>query len=109
MKLSIVRKLAILAAVWIVVGSRALGQLDAADAPQPDVVVSSPLPAPPVFTQVSPFWVRTEYLLWWSKNGPLHEPIVTLGSSSDAIPGALGQAGTQTILGNSAINYRTLT
>src|SRR3954462_1458789 len=99
-------RLALLAAIWIVGGSRALAQLDSADALQPDAVASSPLLAPPTFTQVSPFWVRAEYLLWWSKNGPLHEPLVTLGSSNDAIPGALGQPDTQVIFGNSAINYR---
>src|SRR4029077_5813503 len=54
------------------------------------------------------FWFRTEYLLWWSKNGPLSEPLVTLGSPSDSIPGALCEPCTQVIYGGDGINFRTL-
>jgi len=47
------------------------------------------------------FWVRGEYLLWWTKNGNL--PIlVTRGESTDPIPGALGQPNTKVIYGGDA-------
>jgi hypothetical protein len=103
-----VRKLGILGALCMVGAARALAQLDSADDAQPAAVASDMLLAPPAFAQAPPHWVRAEYLLWWSKNGPLNQPILTLGSSSDAIPGALGQPDTQILLGNSSINYRTL-
>lgn len=48
-------------------------------------------------------WFRSEALLWWSKSSPLPIPIVTLGSSADDIPGALGQPGTSILLGNQSI------
>jgi hypothetical protein len=39
-----------------------------------------------------------EYLLWWSKRGPLDTPLVTTGSLADAFPGALGQPNTSALL-----------
>jgi hypothetical protein len=42
-------------------------------------------------------WAKTEYLLWWLKDAPLSVPIATRGSLLDAVPGALGQPGTQVI------------
>jgi hypothetical protein len=73
---------------------------------------STPVPARTIWgpgpATVPRFWFRTEYLLWWNKTGPLSEPLVTLGSPSDAIPGALGQPGTQVIYGGDGINFRTL-
>src|SRR5689334_24905725 len=108
MKLFHARTLALLAALWIVGAARALAQFDAVEDAPGAAVASDLIVAPPPLLQVPRHWVRTEYLMWWSKNGPLDAPILTLGSSSDAIPGALGQPGTQILLGNSGIDYRTL-
>ncbi|HVC93264.1 MAG TPA: BBP7 family outer membrane beta-barrel protein [Pirellulales bacterium] len=45
-------------------------------------------------------WVSAEYLYWWTK-GERIPTLVTSGSPTDANPGALGQQGTNTLLGNS--------
>ncbi len=42
------------------------------------------------------FWVRGEYLLWWTKNGNI-PVLVTRGESTDALPGALEQAQTKVL------------
>lgn len=47
------------------------------------------------------FWGRAEYLLWWVKGTPLSVPILTTGNPANAIPGVLGQPGTQVISPNS--------
>ncbi len=52
-------------------------------------------------------WARSEYLLWWVKNAPLPIPIVTTGDPKVGFPtlntaGAIGQPGTQVLLGNSS-------
>jgi hypothetical protein len=44
------------------------------------------------------FWISADYLLWWTKGDRL-PPLVTTGSPSDAIPGALGQLATQVLFG----------
>src|SRR5438132_527200 len=44
------------------------------------------------------FWVSAEYLYWWTK-GMHVPPLVTAGSATDTIPGALGQPGTRVLLG----------
>jgi len=49
-------------------------------------------------------WGGVEYLLWWVKSGPT-VPLVTTGNPADAVPGALGQPGTQVFFGNSPFNY----
>ncbi len=64
--------------------------------------------SPPVFVAdaeppLPRVWFRPEALLWWSKSSPLPVPIVTAGSVSDAIPGALGQPSTSVVLGNQNI------
>jgi len=46
------------------------------------------------------FWFSAEELYWWTK-GQRTPALVTSGSATDPIPGALGQPGTQTLLGNS--------
>jgi hypothetical protein len=51
------------------------------------------------------FWFRTELLLWWTKAAPSPQPLVTTGSPDDAIPGALGQPGTQTIIGGESVVF----
>lgn len=40
------------------------------------------------------FYVRGEYLMWWVKNAPVPVPLVTTGSTANAVPGALGQPNT---------------
>lgn len=44
------------------------------------------------------FWIGVDYLLWWTKGDRLPD-LVTSGSPNDAVPGALGQPGTQTLFG----------
>jgi Putative beta barrel porin-7 (BBP7) len=52
------------------------------------------------------FWARGEYLLWWVKNAPLPVPLVTTGDANNGFgagintAGAIGQPGTQILLGN---------
>jgi hypothetical protein len=53
-------------------------------------------------------WISADYLLWWTKSGPLNTPLVTTGSQSDIPPGALGQPGTRVLYGDQAIGYGTL-
>jgi hypothetical protein len=50
--------------------------------------------------------VLPEYLLWWTKDGPVPGPLVTTGSPSDPRPGALGMPGTVVLYGGSGIDYR---
>ena len=56
--------------------------------------VRMPAYAPPplmLFPAFSPdpprFWLRSDYLVWWTKGAPL-PPLVTTGSTSDSVPGA---------------------
>jgi hypothetical protein len=49
------------------------------------------------------FWLSADYLLWWTK-GENIPPLVTTGSPSDAVPGALGQPGTQVLFGGDPNN-----
>ncbi|SRR5579883_508613 len=61
-------------------------------------------PPPPVFADAAldgfstRWWVGVDYLLWWTKGDRL-PVLVTSGSPSDAVPGALGQPGTQVLFG----------
>lgn len=48
-------------------------------------------------------WIEGEYLLWKMKKNPLPVPLVTQGSLSDPITGALGQPGTKIKLGKQHI------
>ena len=73
----------------------------ATDAP----VTSLPMPEP---ATVPRFWIRTDYLLWWNKKGPLSAPLATQGSINDPIPGALGQPNTQVLYGGNGIDFRAL-
>jgi hypothetical protein len=79
----------------------------AADAPLDS---TSQLPAPPdgdgpavtdaeaAHPSAPRFWARTDYLLWWVKDG--HVPtLVTTGDATDALPGALGMNGTAVVVG----------
>ena len=44
-----------------------------------------------------------EYLLWWIKNGPLPQPLLTTGSVDEG--GVLGAPSTSVLLGNSTLDY----
>ena len=66
-----------------------LGQPQFAGRPLPDMV----------YVVTSRFWIRPEVLLWWTKGEPAPQPIVTIGSATDAVPGAVGQPGTQVLYG----------
>lgn len=86
---------------------------------QPPLMAQQPAWTPPVWAPpaqpqpmlVSPFqvptrfWFRTDLLLWWTKSGPMPSPLATMGSPNDAIPGALGQPGTQVIYGGDSVNF----
>jgi Putative beta barrel porin-7 (BBP7) len=50
-------------------------------------------------------WVEGEYLLWWMKPVCLKVPVLTSGSPTDAVPGALGQPNTNLLLGESKFEY----
>ncbi len=56
----------------------------------------------PTATQTR-FWAQAEYLLWYIR-GQSTPPLITSGSATDGIPGALGQSNTQVVYGNN-INY----
>jgi hypothetical protein len=47
-------------------------------------------------------WFDGEYLLWWTKGNNL-PPLLTTGSTTDAVPGALGQPGTAVLFGDSSV------
>src|SRR5579863_8341068 len=71
--------------------------------------VYAPPPSVPLLVPFEPigptrFWFQSDYLLWWTKNAPLPAPLVTSGSASDAVPGALGQPGTQVIYGGQSVD-----
>lgn len=53
------------------------------------------------------FWVDADFLLWWTKSNNL-PPLLTTGSPTDLIPGALGQSGTSVLYGGT-INDPTRT
>src|SRR5262249_40418979 len=87
--------------------------------PLPNPVEVPPAPPGPVFVtddgpgyhwfaepdRVSRFWVQSDFLLWFIKNGPLNVPLVTTGSSSDSNPGALGQPHTRVLFGNDSLDF----
>lgn len=56
-----------------------------------------------VYVVTAKFWFRADALLWWTKSAPAPQPIVTTGSPTDAVPGAVGQPGTQVVFGGA--NY----
>jgi hypothetical protein len=69
-------------------------------------------PQTTVFQPAAPtplrYWVTTDYLLWWTKAGPLNTPLVTTGSLPDIPPGALGQPSTQVGFGDKPMSYGAL-
>lgn len=44
-------------------------------------------------------WFTAEYLAWWLKDSPVPTALATRGSPLDPAPGAIGQPGTQIVLG----------
>jgi Putative beta barrel porin-7 (BBP7) len=50
-------------------------------------------------------WGGSEYLLWWVSAAPLPIPLVTTGPADAPNPGAIGQPGTQVLLGNSNMGF----
>ena len=109
----------------LLVGGLALGQAPPREAPEtsdPDLVVG-PAPAASETIQddtpisdgesagscgtgcsaTNRFWVSSEYLLWFIKDS--HYPLlVTSGSPTDALPGAVGMPGTQVLFGGTIDN-----
>ena len=82
---------------------------EAAPIPPPRRLYTPPPPErvvvpPPLFDPgaldgfATRFWVSADYLLWWTKDERL-PALVTTGSVHDAVPGALGQRGTQVLFG----------
>jgi hypothetical protein len=63
--------------------------------------------APPAYPDAVPerLWFYADYLLWWIRNGPVNTPLVTTGSATDAVPGALGQPGTSVLFGNRPLQF----
>jgi hypothetical protein len=49
------------------------------------------------------FWLSADYLLWWTKGDHLPS-LISTGSPTDAVPGALGQSGTQVLFGGDTSN-----
>jgi hypothetical protein len=57
----------------------------------------------PAFSPEPPrFWLRSDYLVWWTKGAPL-PPLVTNGNPNDSAPGALGQPGTSVLYGDGSV------
>ncbi len=93
------------------------------DAAPPALHEAPPLPPPaaperdPAFHNTPPgcfgdrpdlctaFWLRGDYLLWWTKKGPFPDPLVTTGSPTSAVPGGLTQPGTRVLFGESEHDY----
>ncbi|MFM7148515.1 MAG: BBP7 family outer membrane beta-barrel protein [Gemmataceae bacterium] len=50
------------------------------------------------------FWFGVEYLMYFIKESPVPIPLVTSGITTNPISGAVGQTGTQTLIGNNAYN-----
>ena len=52
----------------------------------------------------SSFWLEGEYLLWKIKENPLPAPLLTRAAFSDPLPGAIGQPGTEVLLGQDSFH-----
>ena len=59
------------------------------------------------------FYAEMEYLMWWVKNAPLPVPLVTTGDPNVGFAagvntaGALGQPGTQVLVGSQGVDLQT--
>jgi hypothetical protein len=69
--------------------------------PQPD---SCPPPEEPE-SPANRAWFSADYLMWWTKDGPLPTPLLTTGSPSATIIGGLTQPGTAVLFGGSDQSY----
>lgn len=58
-----------------------------------------------VYLVTSKFWFRPDVLLWTTKAAPVPQPMLTTGGATDAVPGALGQPGTQTVVGGGTASF----
>ena len=58
-----------------------------------------------VYTVTSRFWLRPDALLWNTKAEPVPQTLVTTGSPTDAVPGAVGQPGTQAAFGGGTASF----
>ncbi len=72
--------------------------------PNPLDYITNPIPKSVIIREMDGFWVGVDYLNWRIKNGPLPNPMITSGSLSDAVPGALGQSGTRVLAGGNSSN-----
>lgn len=55
------------------------------------------------------YWASAEYLLWWTKDGPLPTALATTSTTpGPGSFGAIGQPGTSVVIGNSSFDYGTL-
>ncbi|MSR32479.1 MAG: hypothetical protein EXR99_13350 [Gemmataceae bacterium] len=61
--------------------------------------LGAPANPTPLGRELDGMFFSVEYLNWRIKNGPLPNPMVTSGFPSQAAPGAVGQPGTQVLLG----------
>jgi hypothetical protein len=68
-----------------------------------DWLLGFPILAPLVNGCQDRLWVRAEYLVWWMKGADV-PPLLTSGSSTDPVPGALLQPGTQVLFGGGELN-----
>src|SRR5262249_32940683 len=94
---SIMRQLLIALCVFLMGTACALGQAtDAADLPSESTSLST-LPQ----ETGGYFYGDVEFLLRWFKPVCASVPIVSIGNPQDPVPGALGQPGTQVVVGGS--------
>jgi len=67
------------------------------------------LPTAPCEADAGDGWGRAtffaDYLVWWVRKGPTPGPLLTVGSASDTIPGALGQPHTGALFGGGGLDY----
>jgi hypothetical protein len=70
----------------------------------PEAFWSTP-PATPEPYARERVWLSTDYLLWWVRKGPVNTPLLTTGSAQDALPGAVGQSGTQVLFGDRPLGF----
>lgn len=72
--------------------------------PGPAPLAPTAAPPPPVLADPAldgfstRFFIGVDYLLWWTRGDRL-PVLATSGSTSDEVPGALGQPGTETLFG----------
>ncbi|MHB1426646.1 MAG: BBP7 family outer membrane beta-barrel protein [Gemmataceae bacterium] len=77
--------------------------------PGPPPLAPTAAPPPPVYADAAldgfatRYWIGVDYLLWWTKGDRL-PALVTSGSPTDAVPGALGQPGTQDLFGGDYVS-----